>query len=85
MSKSKIIQFESGKVKSKTTKPDKFKSDELLDKAYEAASNCVECGKCEKHCPQHIEIHKELKNAKRELEGPAYKIARKIAKLFLKY
>ena len=38
MSKSKIIQFESGKVKSKTTKPDKFKSDELLDKAYEAAS-----------------------------------------------
>ena len=48
-----------------------------LRKTSTAASNCVECGKCEKHCPQHIEIRKELKNARKELEGPVYKLVRK--------
>lgn len=38
MGKSKIIQFDSGKVNAKTTKDNKFKSDELLDMAYEAES-----------------------------------------------
>ncbi|MBP5165739.1 MAG: aldo/keto reductase [Oscillospiraceae bacterium] len=50
-----------------------------------AASNCVGCGKCEKHCPQHIEIRRELKNARAVLEGPAYKIARAAVKLFRIY
>ncbi|MBR5372947.1 MAG: 4Fe-4S dicluster domain-containing protein, partial [Oscillospiraceae bacterium] len=30
-------------------------------------TRCVECGKCEKHCPQHIQIRKELKNARKVL------------------
>ncbi|MBM7867533.1 aldo/keto reductase [Heliobacterium gestii] len=32
------------------------------------ASKCVECGKCESHCPQGIEIRKELKNVKEQFE-----------------
>ena len=46
-------------------------------KTSSAASNCIGCGKCEKHCPQGIQIRQELKNAKKELEVPVYKIARK--------
>ena len=47
-----------------------------------AASNCIGCGKCETHCPQHIAIREELKNASKELEGPAYKAVRKVVELF---
>ena len=57
----------------------------ILRKDTTSASNCVGCGKCEQHCPQHIEIRKELQNARKELEGPVYKIAEKVVPLFLKY
>lgn len=56
-----------------------------LRKNSTAASNCVNCGKCEKHCPQHIEIRKKLKDAQKELENPLYKIVRKVATWFVRF
>lgn len=56
-----------------------------LRKDSASASNCIGCGKCEQHCPQHIEIRKELKNAGKVLEGPLYKIARKGIQLLKLY
>ena len=50
-----------------------------------AASNCIGCGKCEKHCPQGISIRAELKNACKTLETPVYKAGRKIARWFVKF
>ena len=47
-----------------------------------AASNCVGCGKCEAHCPQHISIREELKKAQKELEIPIYRFGRRIVKKF---
>ena len=56
-----------------------------LRKNSTAASNCIGCGKCEKHCPQNIEIRKHLKDAEKVLETPVYRIVRRGAKLFMKY
>ena len=50
-----------------------------------AAYNCIGCGKCEKHCPQNISIREELKNASKALEGPAYRIARKVVEVLKLY
>ena len=56
-----------------------------LRKDSTSAANCVECGLCEKHCPQGIKIRQELKHARKDLEGPIYKIAKKLIPLFIKY
>ena len=40
-----------------------------------AASLCRECGRCEQHCPQHIEIRKELKSVKKRFENPVFRAA----------
>ena len=53
-----------------------------LRKNATGASNCVNCGKCEKHCPQNIAIRQELKNAQRELEGPIYRFLRAVIEKF---
>ena len=53
-----------------------------MRKTSTAASNCVGCGKCEQHCPQHIEIRNHLKDARKELETPIYKLVRKAVSIF---
>jgi len=53
-----------------------------LRKNATAASNCVGCGKCERHCPQHIPIRRELENARKELEGPVYRLVRSLTARF---
>lgn len=45
-----------------------------------SASNCINCGKCQKHCPQGIQIPIELTKVAKEFENPIYKIARKFFK-----
>jgi uncharacterized protein len=54
----------------------------VMRKNPSSASQCNECGKCERHCPQNIEIRSELKNAAKELETLKYKIAKIIVRLF---
>lgn len=44
------------------------------------ATQCVECGLCEKHCPQHIKIREKLKQADRDLRPIPYKIGINIAR-----
>lgn len=43
-------------------------------------SECVSCGKCESHCPQHILIREELRNADKALRPLPFKVASSIAR-----
>ena len=56
-----------------------------MRKTSSAASNCIGCGKCEKHCPQGIAIRQELKKARKDLETPVYKVAAWFVKTFKIY
>lgn len=42
------------------------------------ASACIGCGKCEQHCPQSIEIRKQLEEAAKVLEPPVYKAVSRV-------
>ena len=53
-----------------------------LRKESSAASNCIGCGKCEKHCPQKIEIRAMLKDARKDLEMPVFS---KLVSMFVRY
>lgn len=47
------------------------------------ADLCVDCGKCEEHCPQTIQIRQELKNAHKELNNPFIRTGLRVASLFM--
>ena len=50
-----------------------------------AASNCICCGLCEKHCPQGIAIRQELQEARKVLEPAFYPLIRKAAQWFVHF
>ncbi|MBQ9911002.1 MAG: aldo/keto reductase [Lachnospiraceae bacterium] len=47
------------------------------------ASQCVGCGKCEQHCPQHLSIREKLKEADKALRPLPVKAAIEIARKFM--
>ena len=51
-----------------------------LRKDFRPVSACVECGKCESHCPQHLAIRQKLKEADGKLLPFYYKIGLKVVK-----
>ena len=47
------------------------------------ATQCVGCGKCESHCPQHLPIREKLKEADRALRPLPIKTGINIARAFM--
>ena len=47
------------------------------------ATQCVQCGKCEQHCPQSIPIRQKLKEADKALRPLPYKIGIDFARWFM--
>jgi predicted aldo/keto reductase-like oxidoreductase len=41
---------------------------------------CIDCGKCEERCPQHIEIRKEFAKVRKHLEGPGIRLLAAVAR-----
>ena len=55
-----------------------------LKKDASSMNNCTKCGACERHCPQHIEIRKELQNAKKALQPFYIRAALKLVNKLVK-
>ena len=47
------------------------------------ATQCIQCGKCEQHCPQSLPIREKLKEADKALRPLPYKIGIDIVRAFM--
>lgn len=47
------------------------------------ATQCVDCGKCEQHCPQNIQIRAKIKEADKVLRPWPYRVAISVARKFM--
>ena len=47
------------------------------------AAACIKCGKCEKHCPQHLPIREKLQEADKALRPLPYRLGIEIARKIL--
>ncbi|MBO6162593.1 MAG: aldo/keto reductase [Eubacterium sp.] len=54
-----------------------------LSKEPPFADQCIECGKCEMHCPQGIKIREKLKEADRDLRPWYFKTGLKAARWYM--
>lgn len=46
---------------------------------------CINCGKCESHCPQKLEVRKELAKADKELAPWYFRVVLRAAKVYTRY
>lgn len=53
-----------------------------LEKDPSWTSSCIDCGACEKACPQNVEIRKEFLKVQRYIERPLVKILIRIIRIF---
>jgi uncharacterized protein len=49
------------------------------------ASNCIKCGKCEKHCPQELPIIELLDDVSDDMEGILTKVVPPLYKTYLRF
>ena len=70
-------------IESKTDGWEQYFQTVILRKEPAFVSQCVECGKCEQHCPQNIQIRQKLKEADKALSPLPVKLFYKAGRKFM--